>query len=80
MYHDPQFTWQEPIGAAATSFIHSPLFKQYQNSVVVEHRSRISMVIISIQIFYNFISFSFIIHGKSRSMSEHGYTSSNYLP
>jgi glucose/arabinose dehydrogenase len=34
-YHDPKFTWQEPIGAAAVSFINSPLFKEYQNSVLV---------------------------------------------
>jgi glucose/arabinose dehydrogenase len=34
-YHDPKFTWQEPVGAAAISFIRLPLFKQYQNSVLV---------------------------------------------
>lgn len=34
-YHDPKFTWQEPVGAAAISFINSALFKQYQDSVLV---------------------------------------------
>ena len=35
IYHDPKFTWQEPVGSAAISFINSPLFKQFQNSVLV---------------------------------------------
>ena len=34
-YHDPKFTWEEPIGVTAVSFIQSPLFKEYQNSVLV---------------------------------------------
>lgn len=34
-YHDPQFTWMQPVAPTGIAFVNSPQFEKYKNSVFV---------------------------------------------
>ena len=34
-YSDPEFSWERPVAVTSIHFIHSPLFPEYENSVLI---------------------------------------------